>query len=182
MQHPHDVVTFDARYIIEIAFRGIHVVMVAAWLLFDFIVYWLHFDVKNPAVAMSSRLERAHIMHKIDTTVGLIFIFTLPVGITLCYLTDTPLFTTGWLNWKHFMYALIVLAAIVLIPVSGTALRNLKAIQNGAANVDQLNAEIKRDMNFGMPFVFGIWILIIVMSGLSAFNVKCPHCHDYILR
>jgi hypothetical protein len=34
----------------ETLFRGIHALMVAAWLLFDFIVYWLHFDIKNPPV------------------------------------------------------------------------------------------------------------------------------------
>lgn len=167
---------------LEQAFRGVHVVMVAAWLLFDFLVYWLHFKIKDPAYPLDARLERAHVMHGIDTTVAWIFIFTFPVGLALCWLTGTPVFTTPWLNWKHFMYGLIVIAAIILIPVSGTALRNLKAMKAGAANVEELNAEIKRDMNWGMPLVFGIWTLIIVMSLLSAFNARCPHCHQFILR
>ena len=172
----------DARQAVEFLFRGIHALMVAAWLLFDFLVYWLHFKIKDPLYPLEARLERARVMHGIDTTVAYIFFLTLPVGILLCYLTDTPLFTTPWLNWKHFMYGLIVVAAIVLVPISGTALRNLKAIQAGALNAEELNTQIRRDMNWGMPFVFGIWILIIAMGLLSVFNIKCPHCHDFIFR
>ncbi len=167
---------------LEIAVRGVHALMVAAWLLFDFIVYWLHFKVKDAAADITERLERAHIMHAVDRAVAYIFILTLPVGLLLCYVTDTPLFTTEWLTWKHFMYGIIVVSAVVLIPVSGTALRNLKAIQAGAANVDDLNAEIRRDMNFGMPFVFVIWTLIVVMSLMSVFNIRCPHCQNFIFR
>lgn len=172
----------EARHAIEIFFRGLHAVMVAAWLLFDFIVYWLHFKVKDARADLHERLERAHVMHAIDASVAYLFLFTLPVGLVLCYLTDTPPFSAAWLNWKHLMYGLIVIAAIILIPVSGTALRNLEAIKAGAANVDELNAQIRRDMNWGMPFVFGIWILIIVMSLLSVFNIKCPHCQSFIFR
>lgn len=174
--------TGDVRHAVEIFFRGLHAVMVGAWLLFDFIVYWLHFKVKDPTADLRERLERAHVMHAIDATVAYLFLFTLPMGIVLCYLTDTPLFTAGWLNWKHLMYGLIVIAAIILIPVSGTALRNLEAIKAGAPNPDELNAQIRRDMNWAMPFVFGIWILIIVMSLLSVFNIKCPHCQSFIFR
>jgi hypothetical protein len=170
------------RHGLEIAFRGIHAFMVAGWLLFDFIVYWLHFKVKDPNANVDERLERARIMHGVDRVVAYIFILTLPVGLGLCWLTDTPVFTTAWLNWKHLMYGVIIVAAIVLIPVSGTALRNLKAIKAGAANVDELNAEIRHDMNWGMPWVFVIWILIVVMSLISVFNIKCPTCQHYIFR
>jgi uncharacterized membrane protein len=166
----------------EILFRGIHALTVAAWLLFDFIVYWLHFDIKNPKVELAARLERAHIMHAIDRIVLYVFILTLPVGIILCFLTDTPLFTTTWLNWKHLMYAVIIIAAILLIPISGTAIRNLKAIEAGAPNVDELNTEIRRDMNIGMPFVFLIWISIIGMSLISVFNLKHWYCGQYLFR
>jgi hypothetical protein len=159
---------------VEIFFRGLHVVMVGAWLLFDFIVYWLHFKVKDARAPIEERLERAHVMHGIDAT--------LPVGLVLCFLTGAPPFSAAWLSWKHLMYGLVVVAAIILIPVSGTALRNLEAIKAGAANVDELNAQIRRDMNWGMPFVFGIWILIIAMSLLSVFNVRCPHCQNFIFR
>ena len=31
----------------ELSVRGIHVAMVGAWLLFDFVVYWLHFKIKD---------------------------------------------------------------------------------------------------------------------------------------
>jgi hypothetical protein len=171
-----------APHAVEIFFRGLHATMVAAWLLFDFVVYWLHFKIKDPAYPLPSRLERARVMHGIDTMVAWIFFLTLPVGIVLCYLTDTPLFTTPWLNWKHFMYGLIVVAAIVLVPISGTSLRNLKAIEAGAPDVDRLNAQIRRDMNWGMPFVFGIWTLLVAMSLLSVFNIKCPHCHAFVFR
>ena len=164
------------------ALRGLHALMVAAWLLFDFLVYWLHFDVKNPAVPLERRIERAHVMHGIDTVVGLIFVLTLPVGIALCYQTHTPAFTTGWLNWKHVMYGLIMICAYILIPISGTALRNLEAIRNGAENVDQLNDEIRRTMNVAMPVVFVVWILIIVMSVLSVLNLKTPPDQEYIFR
>ncbi|MEI6666672.1 MAG: hypothetical protein WCP29_00850 [Acidobacteriota bacterium] len=171
-----------AWHAVEIAVRGIHALMVAAWLLFDFIVYWLHFKIKDPNANLAERIERARIMHGVDGVVAYLFIFTLPVGLALCYLTNTPVFTTAWLNWKHLMYAVIIVAAIVLMPVSGTALRNLKAIQAGAPNVDELNGQIKRDMNWGMPFVFVIWALLIVMSLVSVFNIKCPHCLNFIFR
>ena len=172
----------DTHNALEMTFRGLHVAMVGAWLLFDFVVYWLHFKIKDPAYPLDGRLERAHVMHGIDTTVAYIFLFTLPVGLVLCWLTDTPVFTTPWLNWKHLMYGLIVIAAIILIPISGTALRNLQAMKAGATNVAELNADMRRDMNWGMPFVFGIWTLIIAMGLLSVFNARCPHCHNFLLR
>ena len=135
----------------EISVRGIHVAMVGAWLLFDFVVYWLHFKIKDATAPIDERLERARVMHGIDTVVAYLFFLTLPVGIALCYLTDTPLFTTEWLNWKHLMYGLIVVSAIVLVPISGTALRNLNAIKAGASDQTGLNAQIKRDMNRPRP-------------------------------
>mgnify|MGYP003396466560 CR=1 FL=1 len=104
------------------------------------------------------------------------------IGIALAWLTDTPLFSTGWLNWKHLMYGLIVVAAIVLVPVSGTALRNLEAMKKGATNVDELNRQIERDMNRGLPWVFLIWTFIIAMTLISVFNLKCPHCHQFMFR
>lgn len=165
---------------IEMAFRTLHIVMVAAWLIFDFIVYWLHFKVKDAGAPTIERLERARIMHGVDTVVLYLFIGTLPVGLVLCWLTETPVFTTTWLTWKHLLYALIIVSAIVLIPVSGTALRNLKAIADGAPNVDELNAQIRRDMNWGMPFVFFIWISIVVMSAVSAFYSKWPDLSSYL--
>ena len=55
--------------LVEVGFKGIHAFMAAAWLLFDFIVFWLHFDIKNPAISTERRLERARIMHGIDTIV-----------------------------------------------------------------------------------------------------------------
>ena len=119
-------------------------------------------------------------MHAVDTVVAYLFIFTLPVGLVLCWVTDTPVFTTAWLTWKHLLYALIVVAAVVLIPVSGTALRNLKAIDAGAANVDQLNTQIRHDMNWGMPFVFFIWAALVVMSVMSVFNSKWPDLPTYL--
>ncbi|MBK5255453.1 MAG: hypothetical protein JJE39_05420 [Vicinamibacteria bacterium] len=167
---------------LELSVRGLHVAMVGAWLLFDFVVYWLHFKIKDAAAPLDERLERARVMHGIDTVVAYLFFLTLPVGVALCYLTDTPLFTTEWLNWKHLMYGLIVVAAIVLVPISGTALRNLKAIKGGAANFPELNDQIKRDMNWAMPWVFLIWTLITGMIVISAFNAKCPHCNNFILR
>lgn len=166
----------------ELSVRGIHVAMVGAWLLFDFVVYWLHFKIKDAGAPIDERLERARVMHGIDTVVAYLFFLTLPVGVILCWVTDTPLFTTEWLNWKHLMYGLIVVSAIVLVPISGTSLRNLKAIKAGAANVPELNAQIKRDMNWAMPWVFLIWILITVMIVISVFNAKCPHCNNFILR
>jgi hypothetical protein len=172
----------ELQHALEISVRGIHAFMVAGWLLFDFIVYWLHFKVKDPTAEIEERLERARVMHAIDRVVAYIFILTLPVGLFLCWITDTPVFTTAWLSWKHLMYGVIIIAAVVLIPVSGTALRNLNAIKAGAPNVDELNAEIRRDMNWGMPWVFVIWILIVAMTLLSVFNIKCPTCHSYIFR
>ena len=70
--------------VIEVSFRWLHAIMVAGWLLFDLLVYWLHFDVKNPEVPLEARLERAKIMHAIDRIVAYIFILTLPVGIIIC--------------------------------------------------------------------------------------------------
>lgn len=167
---------------LELSVRGIHVAMVGAWLLFDFVVYWLHFKIKDAAAPIDERLERARVMHGIDTVVAYLFFLTLPVGVALCYLTGTPVFTTEWLNWKHLFYGLIVVAAIVLVPISGTALRNLKAIKAGADDVPGLNGQIKRDLNWAMPWVFLIWSLITVMIGISVFNAKCPHCNNFILR
>jgi hypothetical protein len=172
--------TLDMQRAIEIGVRSLHVVMVMAWLLFDFIVYWLHFKVKDPGAPLLERLERARIMHAIDRVVAYLFIGTLPVGLALCWLTDTPLFGAAWLSWKHLMYGMIVVSAVVLIPVSGTALRNLNAMAAGATNTAVLNAQIRRDMNFGMPFVFLIWILIVAMSVLSVFNSKWPNLPAYL--
>jgi hypothetical protein len=166
--------------VVEITVRGIHVFMVLAWLIFDFIVYWLHIKVKDASAPTVERLERARIMHGVDTTVAYLFIFTLPVGLILCWLTDTPPFSTQWLTWKHLLYGLIVVSAIVLIPVSGTALRNLNAIAAGATNVDELNAQIRRDMNWGMPFVFFIWASIVVMCAMSVMYSKWPNLPSYL--
>jgi len=100
----------------------------------------------------------------------------------LAYASGTELFTTGWLNWKHFGYGVIVLAALVLIPISGTALRNLEAIERGAPDPAALNRQIRRHMNFAMPVVFLVWILIIVLSILSLLNLKTPEGQEYIFR
>lgn len=167
--------------LIDVGFKGIHAFMAAAWLLFDFIVFWLHFDVKNPAIPVERRLERARIMHGIDTIVGYIFLLMLPTGIALCYITDTAIFTTGWLNWKHALYAIIIIDALYLIPISGASLRNLEAIEGGADNVDQLNDEIRTNMNKAMPAVFLVWTLVFVVSVISLLNLKSPD-QEYIFR
>lgn len=168
--------------LLDAGLRGIHALMAAAWLLFDFLVYWLHFDVKNPKVPLPSRLERARIMHGIDSIVGVIFLLMLPTGIGLCLVTDTKLFTTDWLNWKHFLYAIVIIDALYLIPISGTALRNLKAIEGGASNVDELNAQIAGNMNKAMPAVFLVWALVFTISVLSMLNLKTPKGQQYIFR
>ena len=168
--------------VIETSFRWLHAGMVAGWLLFDFLVYWLHFDVKNPAVPLEARLERARIMHGIDRIVAYIFILTLPVGIILCYYTDNLPFSSAWLTWKHFLYAVIVIDGLCLIPISGTAVRNLTAIKNGAENVDELNHEIKHHMNIAMPAVFVVWALVIAISVLTLLNLKSPEGQEYFFR
>ena len=168
--------------LIDAALRGIHAVMAAGWLLFDSLVYWLHFDVKNPKIPLQRRLERARIMHGIDQIVGVIFLMMLPTGIALCYVTDIPLFSTAWLNWKHFLFALIIIDALYLIPISGTAIRNLKAIEAGAENADELNHEIKRNMNVAMPAVFLVWALVLAVIILSMLNLKSPQGQEFIFR
>ncbi len=168
--------------VVETSFRWLHAGMVAGWLLFDFLVYWLHFDVKNPAVPLEARLERAKIMHGIDRIVAYIFILTLPVGIILCYYTDNAPFSSAWLTWKHFLYAVIIIDGLCLIPISGTALRNLKAIKAGAENVDELNHQIKHHMNIAMPAVFVVWALVIAISILTLLNLKAPEGQEYFFR
>ena len=168
--------------VIETSFRWLHAAMVAGWLLFDFLVYWLHFDVKNPAVPLEARLERARIMHGIDRIVAYIFILTLPVGIILCYYTDNLPFSSDWLTWKHFLYGVIIIDGLCLIPISGTALRNLKAIKAGAPNVDELNHQIKHHMNIAMPAVFVVWALVIAISILTLLNIKVPEGQEYFFR
>ncbi|MBS1797728.1 MAG: hypothetical protein JSS81_28150 [Acidobacteria bacterium] len=166
----------------DITFRGIHALMAAAWLLFDFIVFWLHFKIKDPDYPLDSRLERAKVMHGIDTVVAYVFLLMLPSGIILCYLTDTRIFTTAWLSWKHLLYGIIVADALYLLPISGTALKNLKAIKAGAENADELNREIKTRMNQAMPAVWLIWILVFAASLISVLNLKAPKGQDYIFR
>jgi len=168
--------------VLETSVRWLHAFMVAGWLLFDFLVYWLHFDVKNPDVPLANRIERAKIMHGIDRIVAYIFILTLPVGIALCYLTDNPPFSSGWLTWKHFLYGVIVIDGLCLIPISGTALRNLRKIEAGATNVDELNYEIKHHMNIAMPAVFVVWGLVIAISILTLLNLKAPEGQEYFFR
>jgi len=168
--------------ILDAFFRGTHALMAAAWLLFDFLVYWLHFDVKNPDKPLTARLERARIMHAIDQVVGVIFIVMLPSGIALCYVTGTAIFETGWLNWKHFLYGVIIVDALYLIPISGTALRNLNAIAAGAPDVDERNRQIRDNMNRAMPAVFLVWLLVFAVSVLSLLNLKTPAGQEYIFR
>lgn len=168
--------------ILDITFRGLHALMAAAWLLFDFIVFWLHFKIKNADAPLEERLERARVMHGIDTVVAYLFLLMLPSGVLLCFLTDTPIFTTQWLSWKHLLYGVIIADALYLLPISGTALRNLKAIKAGAENTDQLNAEIKSKMNQAMPAVWLIWILVFAASLISVLNLKAPKNQEYIFR
>ena len=168
--------------VVDVFLRGSHALMAAAWLLFDFVVFWLHFDVKDPSIPLERRLERAHIMHRIDQVVAIVFLLMLPSGIILAYVTGTPLFTTTWLNWKHFFYAVIIVDALYLIPISGVTLRNLEAIKAGAHNVDELNDEIRRNMNRGMPAVFLIWFLVFALSVLSLLNLKNPQDQEYFFR
>ena len=168
--------------LLDVFFRGTHALMAATWLLFDFLVFWLHFDVKDPSIPLERRLERAHVMHRIDQVVGLVFLLMLPSGIILAYVTETPLFTTSWLNWKHLFFAVIIIDALYLIPISGATLRNLEAIKAGADNVDELNTEIRRNMNRGMPAVFLIWFLVFALSVLSLLNLKTPANQEYFFR
>lgn len=168
--------------VVEVSVRWLHAAMVAGWLLFDSLVYWLHWDVKNPDIPLQNRIERAKIMHGIDRIVAYIFILTLPVGIVLCYLTGQPPFSTAWLTWKHFLYGVIVVDGLALIPISGIALRNLRQIEAGAPNVDELNRQIKRSMNIAMPAVFVVWALVIAISILTLLNLKAPEGQEYIFR
>jgi len=156
--------------------------MAAAWLLFDFIVFWLHFGVKDETRALENRLERARIMHAIDTVVAYVFLLMLPSGIILCFVTGTAIFETAWLNWKHALYGIIILDALFLMPISGTAMRNLKAIDAGAVNVAELNREIRISMNKGMPAVLLIWFLVAFISIMSVLNLKTPEDQEYIFR
>jgi hypothetical protein len=165
-----------------ITFRGIHALMAAAWLLFDFVVFWLHFKVKNAEAPLEERLERARVMHGIDTVVAYIFLLMLPSGVILCWITDTPIFATGWLSWKHLLYGLIIIDALYLLPISGTALKNLKALKAGATNVDELNREIRAKMNQAMPAVWLVWILVFAASLISVLNLKVPSGQEYIFR
>lgn len=167
---------------VEVGFRLIHAFMAAAWLLFDFVVFWLHFGIKDDKRLLESRLERARVMHGIDTVVAYIFLLMLPTGIILCFITDTPIFTTAWLNWKHVLYGIIIIDALYLIPISGTAVRNLKAIKAGAENVDELNHEIKANMNKAMPAVFLIWFLVGFVCLLSVLNLKTPEGQEFMFR
>ena len=105
-----------------------------------------------------------------------------PTGVVLCWLTDTPLFQTDWLNWKHVLYAVIIVDALYLIPISGTALRNLRAIADGAPNADELNREIRGSMDRAMPAVFLVWLLVFVISVMSLLNLKSPEGQEYIFR
>ncbi len=168
--------------IVDISFRGVHAVMAAAWLLFDFIVFWLHFKIKDASQPLGERLERARVMHGIDTVVAYIFLLMLPSGVILCYVTGTPIFATGWLSWKHLLYGLIIVDALYLMPISGTALKNLKAIKAGAENVDELNNEIRSKMNQAMPAVWLVWILVFAASLISVLNLKAPTGQEYIFR
>lgn len=168
--------------LVDFFLRGGHAFMAAAWLLFDFLVFWLHFGVKDESRPLASRIERARIMHGIDTVVAYIFILMLPTGIALCFITDTPLFTTAWLNWKHVLYAIIILCAFVLFPVSGLGLRNLEAIRDGAENVDELNEQIRKAMTITIPVVMVIWVLIAVITVLSVLHLKAPEGQEYIFR
>ncbi len=168
--------------LIDISFRGIHALMAAAWLLFDFLVYWLHFGVKDETRPIDVRLERARVMHGIDIVVGYIFLLMLPSGIILCYITNTPIFTTEWLSWKHLLYGIIIIDGLYLIPISGSNLVNLKAIKAGAENVDELNREIRSKMDKAMPAVFLIWVLVFAASLISVLNLKAPKGQEYIFR
>jgi hypothetical protein len=168
--------------IVDISFRGVHALMAAAWLLFDFVVFWLHFKIKDPNYPLDSRLERAKVMHGIDTVVAYIFLLMLPSGIILCFVTDTAIFSTNWLSWKHLLYGLIIVDALYLLPISGTALKNLKAIKAGAGNVDELNTEIRAKMNRAMPAVWLVWLLVFAASLISVMNLKAPKGQEYIFR
>jgi hypothetical protein len=168
--------------LLDVGVRGVHALMAAAWLLFDFLVYWLHFDVKDERIPLGRRIERARIMHGIDSIVGVIFLLMLPTGIALCLITDTRLFSTDWLNWKHVLYAIVIVDALYLIPISGSALRNLRALEAGASNVAELNAQIKGNMNKAMPAVFLVWALVFTISAISMLNLKTPRSQQYIFR
>ncbi len=168
--------------LVDITFRGVHALMAATWLLFDFVVFWLHFKIKDSEAPIDERLERARIMHGIDTVVAYVFLLMLPSGIILCYITQTPLFTTSWLSWKHLLYGLIIVDALYLLPISGTALKNLKLIKAGAENIAELNSEIKRKMNRAMPAVWLVWILVFAASLISVLNLKAPKGQEYIFR
>ena len=168
--------------IVSITFRGVHALMAATWLLFDFLVFWLHFKVKDATADINERLERAHVMHGIDTVVAYVFLLMLPTGIILCYLTDTPIFAAGWLSWKHLLYGIIIVDALYLLPISGVALRNLKAIKAGAENIDDLNLEIKKKMNQAMPAVWLVWALVFAASLISVLNLRDPQGQNYIFR
>ncbi len=168
--------------LVDISFRGVHALMAAAWLLFDFIVFWLHFKIKDPNYPLDSRIERAKVMHGIDTVVAYIFLLMLPTGIILCFVTGTPIFATGWLSWKHLLYGLIIVDALYLLPISGTALKNLKLIKAGAENTGELNNEIKTKMNQAMPAVWLVWILVFAASLISVLNLKAPKGQEYIFR
>jgi hypothetical protein len=168
--------------VLDSGLRGLHAFMAAAWLILDFVVYWLHFKIKDASAPVDERLERARVMHGIDTVVAYVFLLMFPTGVALAYVTGTPLWTTEWLNWKHVMYGIIVVDALYLLPISGTALKNLKAIKAGAANVAELNSEIAIRMNQAMPAVWLIWGLVFAASLVSLLNLKTPPGQEYIFR
>lgn len=167
---------------VDLILRGSHALMAAAWLILDFVVFWLHFKIKDAAAPLDERLERARIMHGIDTVVAWIFLLMLPSGIALALVTGTPLFTTTWLTWKHLLYGLVIADALYLLPISGTALRNLTLMKAGAGNRDELNHQIRHAMDKAMPYVFAIWVLVFAASVLSLLNLRAPQGQEYIFR
>jgi hypothetical protein len=175
-------VTLFGIDLLDTSLRGIHAMMAAAWLILDFVVYWLHFKIKDATAPVDERLERARVMHGIDTVVAYVFLLMMPTGVALAYMTGTALWTTEWLNWKHVLYAIIVVDALYLLPISGTALTNLKAIKAGAPDVDALNREIKARMDRAQPAVFLIWALVFAASVISLLNLKAPPGQEYIFR
>ena len=67
------------------------------------------------------------------------------------------------------------------VAISGASLRNLQRIEDGAENVDELNDQIRGNMNKAMPAVFLVWTLVFVVSVISLLNLKSPD-QEYIFR
>ena len=145
----------------------LHVLLIAVWLGFGFVVFALSLSVLKRTLPLTIRLERAHLAEMLDKYALIAFLTTMPLGVLLTYLRGWSVAATPWLGLKLIFFGVILLLAMrVLTSAAGTT-HTLKQMGAGRGERETLESKLRQNVLRMAPYALGLHLCIILMIFLA---------------